>query len=134
MQPDHCCHRIQRAEDVLWPRWRLYPYSAPVSEPTECYLPNPSTITHIHMKNANDPHIPVGMGVFAFFFVCEDHDISMRAWVEGILIAVQVVCGVIDLKNLMTIYSVLNEGDSQCVPFLCCELPLITVILTAHQP
>ena len=59
--------------------------------PQNVHSPNPSLIVHIHMKNTNDPCIPVGMEVFAFFLMCEHHDVSMRVWVEGVLIAAQVV-------------------------------------------
>ena len=82
---------------------------------------------NIGMKYPENVTIPVGMVVFIIFWH-ENHEVGISSVrVEGVLISVKVVSGIINMKNFMSVDGILL--DNNCVPLLDCKIKFITIVL-----
>ncbi len=59
------------------------------------------------MKNSNNMCIPVRMGMV--HVIGKDHDIRSGVRTDIILVSVNIICGVVNLKYFMMVYPIVNE-------------------------
>lgn len=67
------------------------------------------------MEDVHDPSIPVGVGTgidFGLILSTQNHEVGVVAGIEGVLCSADVVGGVIDPKNFVEVYPVVNEGNT----------------------
>jgi len=89
-----------------------------------------TTILDHCMKHSKNSPIPVWMFPvpIAFIFIQECHEVGMGPWVQWILHLSQVICSVIDMKNLVLVDTVVCKCEM--VPFLRSKVWLIPIKIT----
>lgn len=83
-----------------------------------------SAVYHFGMENTKNAVVPVWVS-FWTCFCRKDHNITVGMGIHRILIMTDVVCGVVNAKNLHRIYLVPNYSD--CVMVFIRILSLITI-------
>ena len=68
------------------------------------------------MEDTNDAGIPIWMtflfALFIFGFVGQNHNVGMCVRVHGVLGTLHIVCSIIDLKNFVPVYAIVDECDA----------------------
>jgi Na+/proline symporter len=68
------------------------------------------------MEDTNDTGIPIWVTflftLFIFRFTRQNHNVSMCAGVHGVLSTSHIVCSVIDSKNFVPVYAIVDDRDA----------------------
>ena len=90
-------------------------------------------MSNICMEDTDDAGIPIRMMflLVLFILVGQNHNVSMCARVHRVLSASHIVCSVIDSKDLVLVYTIVNEGDG--ASFVVCELVVFSIEFLAKD-
>jgi hypothetical protein len=71
-------------------------------------------VSNIGMEDANDTGIPIWVTLLFVFAVLlgQNHNVGMCARVHGVLSASHIICSIVDSKNFVPVYTIVDEGDA----------------------
>jgi hypothetical protein len=84
-------------------------------------------MSNIDMEDTNDVGIPIWV-TFLFIFVVpvgQNHNVGMCARVHGVLSTSHIVCSIVDLKNFVPIYTIMNKSDA--TSFFICKIVVSSI-------